>query len=152
MAFISVDPINFEPVSNVTSTNSVEVGTRRIVGDEKYIYVYNNGNSQVSVGRGVVVSALSGYSVTVSSVSGDFAIGFCKHATMATAQYGWVVTHGFVDGCTNGMASTAIAGTDLLVMGADGSVAKDIATAVIVGKPMSATGSAGTLTAYICLF
>jgi hypothetical protein len=151
MGYYGVAPIAFESVSAVTATPSVEVGTIREDGDEKYVYVYNAGNSQISVGKCAVVSAVSGYSVTVSSVSGDFAVGFCKHATLTTGTYGWLVTRGFVDSVTNAMASTALAAGDVVQVGIDGGVAKGV-TGPSVGKMMTATGSAGAAHAFVCVF
>jgi hypothetical protein len=151
MAYQSVGPVCFESVSAVTATPSVEVGTVRVEGDEKYIYVYNAGNSQISVGKAAVVSAVSGYSVSVSSVSGDFAVGFAKHATLTTGTYGWLVCRGFVDSVTNGMASTALAAGDIIQLAADGAVAKGV-TGPNVGKMMTATGSAGVAHAFVAIF
>lgn len=151
MAFQSVGPVLFESVSAVTATPSVDVGSIRIEGDEKYIYAYNAGNSQISVGRAAVVSAVSGYSVTVSSVSGGFAVGFVKHATLTTGTYGWLVTRGFVDSVTNAMASTALAAGDAIQLGVDGGVCKG-ETGPYVGKMMTATGSAGVAHAFVALY
>lgn len=151
MAFQSVGPVCFESVSAVTASPSVEVGTIRIEGDEKYVYVYNAGTSQLSVGRGATVSGVSGYSVTVSSISGDMLVGFCKHATLTTGTYGWLVTRGFVDSVTNAMASTALVAGDVIQAGADGGIAKGV-TGPNVGKMMTATGSAGVAHAFIALF
>lgn len=151
MAFYSVGPVCFESVSAVTATPSVDVGTLRIEGDEKYVYCYNTGGSQISVGRCATVSAVSGYSVTVSSVSGDAVVGFVKHATLTTATYGWLVCRGFVDSVTNAMAGTALAAGDVIQAGADGGVAKGV-TGQNVGKMMTATGSAGSGHAFIAVW
>jgi hypothetical protein len=151
MAFYSADPINMESVSAVTATNTVEPGTRRTVGNAKYVYVYNNGTTQISVGKAAIVTALSGYSVTVSSLSGGFAVGFCKHATLTTATYGWLLTQGFVDGVTNAMASTALTAGDSIQLGVDGGVCKG-ETGPYLGKHLNGTASAGTGNAYICIF
>ena len=92
-------PVLFAPISMVTATlgaNDPEPGYRATVGDEDYVFVYNAGNSQISPTYGAVLSAVSGYSVTVSSVTSvDFLIGVCKHATLTTATYGWLMTRGF---------------------------------------------------------
>lgn len=151
MAFESLSPVLFEGVSAVTATNSVDLGSRRTVAGAEYIYVYNAGNSQISTGKIAVVSALSGYSVTVSSISGDFAVGVCKHATLTTGTYGWLLTRGFVDSMTNGMASTAIVAGDVLQVAADGAMAKGV-TGQNIGKAMTATGSAGVANAFIALY
>lgn len=152
------DAVFFESVSNVTATNSVEVGTRRTEGDEDYIYVYNTGASQISVGRGAVLSAVTGYSVTVSSVTQvDALVGVCKHNTIAASYYGWLVTRGFTD-IKNGMADTGVAAGDIIFLGPDGGFIKPPSSAATdvaiqqggaVGKIMLATGSAGTAHAYI---
>jgi hypothetical protein len=151
MAVQSVAPVLFESVSAVTATPSIEVGSERVEGDEHYVYVYNAGNSQISVGRVAIASAVSGYSVTVSSISGDFAVGLVKHATMTTGTYGWLCTRGFVDSVTNGMASTALAAGNPIQVAADGSVCKG-ETGPYIGKMMTATGSAGVAHAFISIF
>lgn len=141
-----------EGVSQVTATNSVELGAEVLVGTDAYVYVYNAGNSQISKGKGVTVSAVSGYSVSVSSVSGDLLIGVCKHSTIATGYYGWVVKRGFVDGVTNAMASTAIVAGDVVQLGVDGGFAKGVTGGVNVGKAMTATGSAGAFNLYVSVY
>lgn len=151
MSVYSVGPVRFESVSAVTASPSVEVGTVVMEGDEKYIYVYNAGNSQISVGKVATVSGVSGYSVTVSSVSGDVAVGVCKHATIATGSYGWLISRGFVDSVTNGMASTALVAGDVVQVAADGAVAKGV-TGPSIGKMMTATGSAGVANAFVAIF
>lgn len=147
-----VAPILFEGVSQVTATNSVEVGTVREEGDEKYIYVYNTGNSQISVGQGATVSGVTGYSVTVSSVTAaDFFVGVCKHATLTTGTYGWLLVRGFgpvkmgaSDSCTTGA---------ILTVGVDGTFAlKSNSTnhqSPVVGKAVAGADSAGTGHAFI---
>lgn len=158
MAFHSENPVSFESVSNVTSTNSVDLGTRATYAGRQYCYVYNAGNSQISVGQGAIMTASSGYSVTVSSVTGlDIFVGVCHHATIATAQYGWLVTHGHTkiktpagSICTNG---------DLLFAGGDGVFSPNPLTGTasagiyIMGKCVAATASAGIGEGFVnCLF
>lgn len=152
MSFNGADPVSFESVSSVTATPSVDVGVIRQEGNHKYIYVYNNGGSQISVGRVATLSAVSGYSVTVSSVSGDVVIGACKHATLTTGTYGWLVVRGFVDNMTNAMASTALAAGDAIQAGVDGGISKGNAAGPSIGKMLSSTGSAGTGSAFIAVF
>lgn len=136
--------VYFESVSAVTATPSVEVGRRRSEGDERYIYVYNAGNSQISPGYAAIVSAVSGYSVTVSSVTSvDVPVGFCKHATLTTGTYGWLVTHGFCQGVMAANHSAAVGSP--LVLAADGALAqKSISTgypAAAMAKAMEAISS-----------
>jgi len=86
-----------ETPSSVTATNTVIPGT--LWGDSagnQYVYVYNAGNSQISQGMGAVLSGVSGYSVTVSSITGsDMMIGIAKNATLTTGTYGWLMYQGF---------------------------------------------------------
>ena len=157
MAFEGIAPIGFEGKSNVTATlgvNSPELGTKKIFSGEEYLYVYNAGNSQISKGYGAVLSATTGYSVTVSAIAvNDLLMGFCKHSTLTTGTYGWLLTRGFTD-VKNGMASTALAAGDLLSPAVDGAVQlpTGATTAPINGKVLQATGSAGTGYAYIRCF
>jgi hypothetical protein len=143
--------IYMESVSAVTATNSVEIGTRRIFNSEAYIYVYNGGsNAQIGPGLFAAVTATSGYTVTVSSTSGQFAVGVCKHATITTGTYGWLLTAGYVDGVFNGMASTALAGNEALQLAADGKVCKG-ETGPFIGQATKATASAGSANMYVSI-
>ncbi len=144
--------ILFEGISNVTATNSVEVGTERKVGDETYRYVYNAGGEQIAPSYGVILSAVTGYSVTISSVTSvDFLVGVVKHATLTTATYGWVLTQGFCD--IEMEADNSAAAGDLLVLAADGEFAnKTISTgypAPVQAKAMEAIASGASGSAFI---
>lgn len=161
MTVSSVSPVRFGVVSMVTATlgpNDPEVGTVVREDDEEYIFVYNAGNSQISVGYGAVVSAVTGYSVTVSSLTGiDFPIGVCKHATLTTGTYGWLMKKGF-----SNFKATPDSGTtagDRLVLGADGvwgaaSVASNVSNTGgnVFGKAMITTVSAGTGVGYFSIY
>jgi len=149
MPFYSVHPSLFESVSAVTLVPSVELGTRANFAGRYYCYVYNGGNSQITVGNGVVQTGTSGYTVTVSSVTGvDAFAGVCYHATITTGAYGWVVTRGHtkIKMHANSICTTG----DLLVAGADGVFAAaalagtGIVAPYVVGKAAIATVSAGT--------
>jgi hypothetical protein len=147
-----IAPIRFESVSAVTATPTVEVGTMVEDGDEKYMYVYNTGNSQISPGYGATVSGVTGYSVTVSSVTAaDFFVGVCKHATLTTGTYGWLLVRGFGpaqmganDSCTTGA---------ILTVGVDGTFAlKSQSTghqSPVVGKAVAGAASATSAYAFI---
>lgn len=128
MPVYSQSPIRFGSVSMVTATlgtNDPEVGTVITEGDEEYIFVYNNGTSQISVGRGAVVTAVTGYSVTVSSVTHtDVPVGVCKHATLTTGTYGWLLRKGFGPA----LAGSALVAGDLVCLGADGGWVAKLAT------------------------
>lgn len=127
-------PIAFESVSAVTATNSVDLGTVRTQGGETYVYVYNAGAQQISVGRCAVLSANSGFSVTVSSVTGyDIPMGFAKHATITTGAYGWLLVRGFTT-VKNEMASTAMALGDPIVVAANGGMQQlNVSTTALCG-------------------
>lgn len=129
----------FESVSAVTATNTVDVGTRRYYEGKEYVYVYNNGNSQISVGNGATVSALTGMSVTVSSVTSvSPCVGVCHHATLTTGTYGWLVTKGPGVNLTAD-ADTGLAVADNAVLGTDG----------VVTRVTGATGYKAPVFAYV---
>lgn len=118
-------PILFESVSNVTLTNSVQLGTKVQYAGEDYVYVFNAGGASASVGNGMVMSGVTGYSVTVSSTSqSDICFGVVKHATFTTACYGWLLTRGFAP-YQNGMAATATT-SDMLCLAVNGAFAAQI--------------------------
>lgn len=156
MTVYSVSPIRFDTVSSVTLTpgsKDPEVGTVIREGDEEYIYVYNNGTTQISKGEFAVATAVTGYSVTVSSLTHvDFPVGVCKHATMATATYGWLLKKGFGPM----QAGSAIAAGDALIPGADGKWQARLATTAYsqviaptaFGKCMVAAASSAVGDAY----
>lgn len=139
-------PAYNEPISAVTLTNSVLLGSVRMEGGEEYLYVYNDGGASMTVSYlAVPQSGSSGYSVTVTSVTGaDVGMGFVKHATFPTAAYGWILTKGYTT-VLNGMASTALVSGDMIAPAANGGIQVHTGalTAPILGKMISATGSAG---------
>ena len=141
----------FEPVSQTTLTPSVDLGTRRVEGGKEYIYVYNNGGASITAKYGVCVSLLSGYSVTVSSVT---QVNHCfgvAPVTIATAYYGWVQTRGFAVVKMSANNSAAVA--DPIRLGTDGLFAvNSVATGYIdipCGFSVEAIASAGTGTVYL---
>lgn len=154
----SASPLYFNSVSMVTATlgsNDPEVGTIRHEGDEKYILVYNAGNSQISTGRLATLSGVTGYSVTVSSITGvDFAVGVCKHATLTTGTYGWLMTRGFSQ-AQLGANDSATTG-DILRLGVDG--AFTLASLVtghfspVIGKAMTGAASATSCHAFVSIY
>lgn len=162
-------PAEVESVSNVTLTNSVDLGTVRIFGGEEYLYVYNDGGgASIPVGYAcVIASGNSGYSVSVSgNTFFNAPMGFVKHTTLTTAQYGWVLTRGFTQVKMHANSS-GILGDPILVEGngtAYGCSVVNTATTAfsqitslfglvpcgqIVGN---ATASAGTSLAYVRCF
>jgi len=158
MGFYGLSPVKFGSVSMVTATlgkNDPELGTRTVENGSEYVFVYNAGNSQISVGNGAVLTGVTGYSCTVSSVVGvDLPVGVCYHATMTTGTYGWLLTRGF--GSAKAAASTAPAAGDILILGTDGVwTVKSLSTGFmgnVNAKAMTATGSAGVCTAYFSIY
>lgn len=159
MTFYSVDPVRFGvPVSGSTATlgvNDPEVGTRMVIGDEEYLFVYQLGTSTATIGHAVVCSAVTGYSVTVSSTtSADMAVGVVKHADLDPAVYGWVCTKGFTS-IEMGATSGTVAAGDLVHLADDGKfVPVSNATGSkdnVVGKAMEAIVSSASGQAYISL-
>lgn len=148
--------LNFAGVSQVTQTlgpNDPEVGTRLRSGDEDYIFVYNAGTTQISPGYAAILSAVTGYSVTVSSTTSvDFAVGFVKHATLTTGTYGWLLTKGF--GKMTAEANMSFAAGALAILAADGTVTNKTISTGFVGpacaKAMAAIASGASGDAYIC--
>jgi hypothetical protein len=156
MTFYGNEPVRFDSgVSMVTATlgpNDPEVGARTVEGDEEYIFVYNTGGSTINVGNGAVLSAVTGYSVTVSSVTSvDFLVGVCKHSAIATTEYGWLVTKGFTSVEMGGTSGTVAAG-GLIELGDDGEfypVSNTTGNGPVVGKAMAAIVSAASGDAFI---
>lgn len=111
-----LQPLILESVSAVTATPSIELGTERWENGRKYVYMYNKATSTATVGLGVVYSAASGYSVTISSVAGEYCAGVVREADIDPAYYGWIVTKGHVDV----LAASAVALGNKLSMETDG--------------------------------
>lgn len=149
-------PSYVESVSSVTLTNSVQLGAVRMEGGEEYVYVYNDGGASAAVGFAMVPqSGSSGYSVTVTSVTGvGVAMGFVKHATFTTAAYAWVLTKGYCPSVKNAQASTAVVSGDVLALAANGAVQLHTGalTTPVLGIAISATGSAGVFSAFVRCF
>lgn len=149
------NPLRFVSVSFVTNSlgvNDPKVGDTARSGDESYLWVYNAGNSVLTVGDGVIVSAVSGYSVTLSSLTGVHAcVGVVRHTTIPTAYYGYVVTRGFTQ--INMGANNSAAAGDLILLGTDGKFGpKSISTgnpAPACGHAMAAIASGASGSAFI---
>lgn len=158
MALNGQPTVFVDSVSDVTATlpAGYEVGIRRYKGNEQYMLVYNNGNSQATVGNGVTITALTGYSVTVSSVTSvNPCFGVVRNATMTTATYGWVVIKGFSS--LKADASTGLAVGDACCLGTDGvfqrlTGATGYAFAPVCAWVLQATASAGLGYGYVNAF
>lgn len=135
-----------ESVSAVTATPSQELGVIREERGDKYIYAYNNGNSQAIPGNCVMISALTGPSFTVSTVTSVSPVfGVVKHATFTTGTYGWLLVTGFAP--LKADASTGLAVGETVVAGTDGVNQRITGATGYFWKPhaqvMQATASGG---------
>jgi hypothetical protein len=157
MAYYSIDPVRFGVgISGTTTTlgvNDPEIGTRMVVDELEYLFVYNAGGEEIYPGQPVVLSAVTGYSVTVSSVTSvDFAVGVRQHATMATAAYGWVATRGI--GTVEMGANESAATGDPLGIGTEGFCLASNMTAFrtpVCGKALGSYASGASGIAYFSL-
>ena len=98
MNFYSAHPILDESVSNVTATNSVDLGVRAYWLGEEYVYCYNAGGADIYPKYGVkLVTGASGYSIANTSLTNvtNYYVGVCKHSTITAGSYGWIMTKGF---------------------------------------------------------
>jgi hypothetical protein len=147
MSLNSISPILNESVSNVTATNSVELGTRVTVDGNDYIYVYNSGAATISQGFGAFLPSASmsafgaSFVVTVSnaaSQSGSRSIvGVAHNAAIAASRYGWVCTRGVVYAIPDASAVSANSGVEL-VPGVDGGFVAFAGTSA-TGTPVALT-------------
>jgi hypothetical protein len=163
MTVYSQSPVRWGSVSMVTATlggNDPEVGTRITEGGKDYVFVYNAGTTEITIGKGAVVanSSTAGYSCTVTSVAGaDIPLGACYHTTLTTATYGWLLTRGI--GLAKAAASTAPAAGSPLTLGADGvwNVKSYVTVPLAIegnvyGKALVATASAGVGSTYFSIY
>lgn len=154
MTFYSGDPVMEEGVSQVTATNSVQLGTRVTVLGEEYVYCYNAGGATASQKMVVkVITGASGYSVAATALTDTYApaVGVVKHADIAAASYGWIMTKGFA---TVSVISASTFDYLPLALGASGSVINWAATGatqgIQIGVALNAnTGAAGNIYAFI---
>jgi hypothetical protein len=153
-----LSPLRFCSPSFVTNSlgpNDPKVGDVARVDDESYVFCYNAGNSAIKVGDGVIVSAVSGYSVTLSSTTCvDMLVGIVKHATISTGYYGYVCTRGWSQ--VNMGADFSCAAGAGLILAADGKfTAKTTSTGYVAPvqvKAMEAIASGASGTAYISIW
>jgi hypothetical protein len=161
MAYQSLGPIQFGTKSLVTTSLGTKDGELGAVHTDTdgctYRLIYNVGGASVPVGCGVVLNAgATSYSCTVTAAtSADLVVGVCKHATITTGAYAWVVTHGIVPvqmGATSGTVTTG----GLIEIGANGYFVPVSNTtgnkAPAVGKALNTIASSGTGDAYVRCF
>jgi hypothetical protein len=154
----SADPVLDESVSNVTLTNSVDLGTRVQYKGEEYVYCYNAGGATISTGNGIkFVTGASGYSVAATSLT-DVAnpcVGVCHQAEVTAAGYFWGMVRGFREVV---MVSATTADYVPIALGAAGKFIQvaaitglvDGGTQAACGYAVSAnTGAGGDVKAFI---
>jgi len=156
MSFQGLSPVAFESVSAVTATPSVDLGSLRVVAGNHYVYVYNDCNSTLAVGNGMVLAtAASGYSCTLSSVTAtDLCVGVVKHTNITTATYGWALTKGFGTVqmlATSGSVNTGV-GIELGGNGLFAPVSNTTGNGSVVGKALAAIASGASGSAYVSVF
>lgn len=144
-----------ESVSAVTNTASVSLGTVRIEGAERYMYLYNAGNSQINPGYGTILSASTGYSVTLSSVtSTDSCFAVVKHVTATTGAYFWGLKVGYSNVKSNADTGLSDIG-GVIVLGDNGVFTRKTGATGYFGRDAGyvcqLTGSGGTAYAYVSL-
>jgi len=159
-------PVEFESVSNVTLSPSVDLGTVRIVNGEEYVYVYNDSNTSMPVGLGCVMSGNTGMSVTISSTTFfNVCVGYVKHATFPSLTYGWLLTRGFTNiimdanssGIVGGPISLGLSGTAYSIRTANtltttfSQVTSEFGL-MVHGVVVQGTASAGTAYGYVRCF
>lgn len=127
-----------ESVSAVTTTASVDLGTRRIVDGSEYVYCYNGATvaDKRSVVRPLTAGVAYTFSVTTTSNSVQPIIGVIANATCAASSYCWVLTKGYTKGVADGSVTYAVGGALApvrIITGADGTIS----------IPTGGTGSTG---------
>jgi len=145
-------PVVFRGVSFVTATRvskDPQVGTIKMVDNEEYVFAYNGGNSQI-VPTNICIpqSAMSIATVTLSPASGaGKAFGICKHATIPTASYGFLLRRG--PATINGGANASFAAGGSVGIGDNGLAGLG---APIYGQALSAIASGASGGAYVSMY
>lgn len=142
-------------VSAITGTNYPSVGERfrDPSNDFDYVFVYNDGNSEIYPGDAAVLgSGVAGASVTVTMTSGfNLGFGLCRNATISTGMYGFLLQNGF--GKVNMAANVSCALGDPLMLAANGKWAnKSISTGAmgnVCGQALAAIASGVSGSAYV---
>jgi len=116
--FEGLGPILVTSISSVVTaaaktTKHPQLGTRKIVAGNEYVYVYNGGGSQIDIGKvGVAMIGCTEFTCTVSAISGDVPLGCCLHATLTTDTYGWLLSKGYGVAFAN---STTVVGSPIQI-------------------------------------
>jgi hypothetical protein len=152
MSFYGVSPVAFESVSNVTATNSVELGTRRIEANEEYVYCLNGMASSATQGVLMIQSATSGYTMSRSSLAAaDLPMVAVKHAAVPSGSYFWGLTRGSLLAC-----SLAVTAGDMLTIGLNGALQTyavgSFPTGPLIGKVQLTGTAATTVACFVSLY
>lgn len=155
----SDSPVRFLGVSATTATrgkNDPQLGDECQEGSTKYVFVYNDCNSEASVGKGLVLtSGAAGYSMTISSVTGDRFLAVVKNTAIATACYGWAVHKGFTTVQMMTASGTASAAQTPLQAAANGlwAPASNVTGNIggVLGYSLAVIASAASGNAYVSL-
>lgn len=164
--FYGLSPVGFESVSNVTATNSVELGARQIFASDEYVYVYNAGGGDSYPYYGMkLVTGASGYSVANTSLANVASpmVGVIVHSTITAGYYGWVMVKGYA-ACkmtsnitfnyrklamgTGGLFIEALPVTDATAVGTYAAVAEGVAGGVGAATSLN-TGANGLVWAFV---
>ena len=144
-----LSPVVFESISAVTATPTVQLGTIRFHDGEYYEYVH--AAKTIPIGYGAVYSGTSGHTVvTTGAVSGEHCAGVCKHESITSGSYGWLMKKGVVN-MVNTKAGSAPTQSLPAFLGTDGgfytetlAITSAVDNGVPIGKVLSAGASGGT--------
>ena len=162
MSYNSGLPIQFRGISFTTASlvsKDPEIGSRVYDSDgNEYVWMYNDCNSQINPGFGVVPQSgvSTAYSMTLSSAtSADLAIGVVRHATIATGNYGFVLVKGIGVVEMEAALSSAVATNGLLELADNGEWAprsNTTANGPAQAKALEAIATAASGSAFVNLF
>jgi len=145
--FYGTGPLMKRGISFVTQDSAAEMpelGCRVLYKGEEYVWFHNvTASTEIQPNKLVTNSLLSGYSLTVSTVSGGIALAATKHVTIPSGGYGWGLVRGLNQmTCT----STLVSGV-MIAVGDDGAVRTGVSgsfpTGMIIGQTLSSATSNG---------
>ena len=134
-----------EGVTAVTLTPSVDLGTRRTVDGNEYLYCYNGATV---ADKALIVRPLTandtGYTFTVTTVADSLqpVMGVVSEQTCVAAGYAWVQTKGKAKGVLGGTVTYSVAGPLVcppVIQGVDG----------VIDCPTGGTGTTGEIIGYL---
>jgi hypothetical protein len=155
-------PVKFYGVSHVTATltsRHPQLGEETYDADgNKYVWIYNDCNSDLPPGIGLVLQSgvSTAYSMTLTAATNaGICMGVTRHASIPTANYGFVLTRG-VGVAEMITASGTVAANQAIAMAADGEwdkVSNTTANLVpAVGQALEAIISGASGSAYFNIY